>query len=152
MKTEEIVRYDYSLIRIIRMFFLVIQSWPIWPSKIRCHFLKLGGVKIETPCFIGANVSFDTLRPSYISIGERTVITSGTKIITHFFSPSDGYYYYGRVNIGKGCFLGTNTLIVNSVDIGDNSVIGAGSVVTKDIPPAEIWAGNPARLIKKREV
>ena len=42
-----------------------------------------------------------------------------------------------------------NTLIVNSVDIGDNAVIGAGSIVNCDIPPGEIWAGNPARFIKK---
>lgn len=43
MKTKEIVRYDYSFYRLVRMFFLVIQEWPIWPGKIRCFFLKLGG-------------------------------------------------------------------------------------------------------------
>lgn len=42
-----------------------------------------------------------------------------------------------------------NTLIVNAVTIGDNAVIGAGSIVNKDIPAGEIWGGNPARFIKK---
>lgn len=45
-----------------------------------------------------------------------------------------------------------NTLIVNSVTIGDNAVIGAGSIVTTDIPAREVWAGNPAKFIKKRDL
>lgn len=45
-----------------------------------------------------------------------------------------------------------NSLIVNAVRIGDDAVIGAGSVVTKDIPAGEVWAGNPAKFIKKREL
>ncbi len=52
--------------------------------------------------------------------------------------------------IGKHTFIGVNTIICNSVRIGDNVIIGAGSIVTKDIPDNEIWAGNPARLIRKR--
>lgn len=42
-----------------------------------------------------------------------------------------------------------NTLIVNAVNIGDGAVIGAGSIVNRDIPAGEIWAGNPARFIRK---
>lgn len=42
-----------------------------------------------------------------------------------------------------------NTLIVNSVTVGDYAVLAAGSVVTKDIPSGEVWGGNPAKLIKK---
>ena len=48
------------------------------------------------------------------------------------------------------CFIGANTVICNPVTIGANSVVGAGSVVTKDIPDNEIWGGNPAHFIKKR--
>jgi acetyltransferase-like isoleucine patch superfamily enzyme len=47
-------------------------------------------------------------------------------------------------------FVSTNTIISKPVRIGDNVIIGAGSIVTKDIPADEIWAGNPARLIRKR--
>lgn len=46
-------------------------------------------------------------------------------------------------------FLGANTIITKSVTIGDNVIVGAGSIVTKDIPSNEIWAGVPARFIKK---
>ena len=48
--------------------------------------------------------------------------------------------------------MGINTIIANSVTIGDGALIGAGSIVTKDIPSAEVWAGNPARYIKKRMI
>ena len=53
------------------------------------------------------------------------------------------------VLIKKGVFIGAHSIILKGVTIGDNSVIGAGSVVTKSIPSKEIWAGNPAKFIKK---
>lgn len=51
--------------------------------------------------------------------------------------------------IMKGVFIGAHSIILKGVTIGDNSIIGAGSVVTKSIPGKEIWAGNPAKFIKK---
>ena len=66
-----------------------------------------------------------------------------------FFNTNDRKFYAGRVVIGKGVFIGMNTLIVNAVNIGDGAVIGAGSIENRDIPAGEIWAGNPARFIKK---
>lgn len=47
-------------------------------------------------------------------------------------------------------FIGARTIICSNVEIGDNAIIGAGSIVTKNIPPNQIWAGNPARFIKER--
>jgi len=51
--------------------------------------------------------------------------------------------------IGNDVFVGANTIILKGVTIGDRAIIGAGSVVTKSIPPDEIWAGNPAKFIRK---
>lgn len=53
------------------------------------------------------------------------------------------------IKIGDHVWIGANSIILKGVKIGDRSVIGAGSVVTKDIPEDEIWAGNPARFVKK---
>ncbi|WP_159476931.1 DapH/DapD/GlmU-related protein [Dyadobacter sp. 3J3] len=50
--------------------------------------------------------------------------------------------------IGDDVFVGANSIILKGVQIGDRSIIGAGSVVTKDIPPDQIWAGNPIKFIK----
>ena len=53
------------------------------------------------------------------------------------------------VKIGNDVFIGAKCIILKGVEIGDRSIIGAGSVVTKNIPNDEIWAGNPARFIRK---
>ncbi len=53
------------------------------------------------------------------------------------------------VTVGDDVFIGANTIVLKGVAIGNRSVIGAGSIVTKQIPADEIWAGNPARFIKK---
>lgn len=56
---------------------------------------------------------------------------------------------WGKVSIGNHVFIGAHTTILKGITIGDNSVIGACSVVTKNIPSNEIWAGNPAKYIAK---
>jgi len=56
----------------------------------------------------------------------------------------------GRVKIGEDCWVGANVTIIGSVEIGDGAVVGAGSVVTKDVGRYQVWAGNPARFIKSR--
>ena len=108
----------------------------------------MGGVNVGQNVFIVEGVIIDTIRPDLLTIGDNTLITARCMILTHFYK--DGNFYYGDVKIGNGCFIGMNTIIANSVTIGDGAVIGAGSIVTKDIPAGEVWAGNPAKFIKKR--
>lgn len=139
----------YSLKRIYRKLLLLLSLSPIFTGNFRCQILKWAGVNIEGQSFIGANVIIDTLHPELISIGHGCVITSGTCILSHFYSPRNAIFYLGEVNIGKNVFIGMNTIIVKAVTIGDNAVIGAGSIITCNIPSGEIWAGNPARFIKK---
>ncbi|MDE6695723.1 MAG: hypothetical protein K2K25_02475 [Muribaculaceae bacterium] len=55
-------------------------------------------------------------------------------MLSHFFNTKDRRFYAGRVVIGSKVFIGMNTLIVNAVTIGDNVIIGAGSIVNRDIP------------------
>lgn len=94
---------------------------------------------------------FDTNFPEDITIEEGVRLTSGVKIVTHFMNPKEKRYDRGKVHICKGAYIGMGTLIVKPVTIGEYAVVGAGSVVTKDIPSKEVWAGNPARFIKKIE-
>ena len=94
----------------------------------------------------------DTVAPERIHIGNNTTITSGVKILTHYLDPtrSGRHFRLGDIYIGENVFIGVNSIICNSVTIGDGAIIGAGSVVTKDIPPYQCWAGNPAHYIKDR--
>jgi len=147
---KEVAKLDYSLVRVFRKILLELQKSCLIPAAVRYRMLRMAGVKIEGTCFVGNDVTFDTLRPDLITLGEGCCITTGTKIISHFLSPNDDVMYFGKIKIGSGVFIGMNTLIVNSVIVGDRAVIGAGSVVTKDIPAYEIWAGNPAKFIRNR--
>lgn len=142
----------FSWKRIYQHFWLAIADLPMPGHVIRPFFVKLGGVKVKSfQCFIGRNVSFDGVRPDLITIEEKAIITNGTIILTHFANPQ-GKWYYGEVHIGYHAFIGMRTLITKPVTIGRESMVGAGSIVTKDIPDNEVWAGNPARFVKKRNL
>ena len=86
----------------------------------------------------------DTVNPHLIEIGEGTIIGRNSQIITHCpVRP-------GPVKIGKYVFVGYGVTILPNTNIGDYALIGAGSVVTKDIAAYQIVAGNPAVPIRKR--
>lgn len=94
---------------------------------------------------------------SQIQIGENVNIGSDCKIFDHDFHSidyetrihGDSEIKTSPVHIDDGAFIGTNSIILKGVTVGKHSVVGAGSVVTKTIPDNEIWAGNPARFIRK---
>ena len=92
-----------------------------------------------------------------ITIGAYSNLGGGVKVYdTDFHSLDSQVRLNGDTDIksrpvviGKRVFVGGHSIILKGVTIGDDSVIGAGSVVTKNVPAGEIWAGNPARFIKK---
>lgn len=94
---------------------------------------------------------------NHVSIGQGTLIGSNVLITDHshgeseyFLSPSNRpLYSKGAVVIGKSVWIGENVCILPDVTIGDNCIIGAGSIVTKSIPDNSIAVGNPARVVKK---
>lgn len=86
-----------------------------------------------------------------MTIVEKGVrITAGTIVLTHFINPQTGSFDHGVVLIKRDAFIGTGTIITKPVTIGERAIVGAGSIVTKNIPDDEVWAGNPARFIRKR--
>lgn len=152
------LQFDYSLRRVFRKFlFLAASRFPLLPGKFRAVLFSIGGVRFVRPktCFIGFNVYFDDLHPNLIKIGEKTIITEGTRILSHFLDASYNdfdHQYLGNVEIGNNVFIGMNVVIVKPVTIGDGAIVGANSVVNKDIPPYTIWGGNPVKFIKNRTI
>lgn len=104
--------------------------------------------------FIGNQVTFDTVYPELIEIHNHVHITYGSVLLTHFLdTEKQGVKWNkGKIIIEENVFLGTRVIITKPVTIGKNSIVAAGSVVTKDIPSNEIWGGVPAKLIKKRKI
>lgn len=143
----------YTLKRLYHYCFLIWARLPIIPGHKRHYLLRLAGLHLPPPpdcqLFIGKSVLFDTFAPQNIHIGNHTFITEGAKILTHYYNPVTRKFSIGNVFIGNQVFIGMNVIICKPVSIGDGAVIGAGSVITKDIPPYELWAGVPARFVKK---
>ena len=92
-----------------------------------------------------------------IEIGEGTQIGGGVMILDTDFHPratdgtlrTDPASVASPVHIGRHCFIGARAIILKGVRIGDRAVVGAGAVVTSDIPPGAIHAGNPTRELRK---
>jgi acetyltransferase-like isoleucine patch superfamily enzyme len=106
---------------------------------------------------VGLNGTSITSRSKVISIGAGTMIAPNVIILDSDFHPpwppEDRLSYPGNehdrdVRIGKNCWIGMNTIILKGVTVGDNSVIGAGSVIVRDVPPDSLAAGNPAVVVK----
>lgn len=121
-------------------------------GRFRPAVLRLAGIRIGQNCFVGRNVVFDSLCPENIRIGNHVHITCGCTILAHYLDTScKGIVWkYGEISIADNVFIGSRTIIAKPCKVGESSIIGAGSVVTKDIPSEQIWAGNPAKFIKNR--
>jgi acetyltransferase-like isoleucine patch superfamily enzyme len=107
-------------------------------------------VELGKNVFIGNNVFFDQFAEGgLISVGDEATITAGVKIITHDASSNRriGLVWASPIKIGKRAYIGVNSIILPGVTIGDDAIIGAGSVVTRDVQPGTIVAGNPAKPI-----
>jgi acetyltransferase-like isoleucine patch superfamily enzyme len=137
-----------------------IAYFIVYPSILTSLVQRMRGVKFEKmgSNYIGFQVLIDGNFPELVEIHEGAWLTRGVTILTHFnptpyLSKLIGGIRTEKVIIGKGAYIGVNSIILPGVKIGEGSLIGAGSVVTKDIPPFTVAAGNPAQVIKQvREV
>jgi maltose O-acetyltransferase len=115
-------------------------------------YLRFRGVKIGKGGFISPFCKIDIHRGN-ITIGNNVSITRGCIVLSHSGTESRLYNYNGRKRsnttiIGDDVFIGVNTVILPGVKVGNNAIIGAGSIVTKNTEDNSVYAGNPAKKIR----
>jgi len=125
------------------------------PNPLVPFFHKLRGVKIGGDVFIDRSVKIDDAFPELLTVENQVRLTPGVTIMTHV-SAGDHLKEKGimpfvkePVVISRYAFIGVNSTILPGVTIGEGAVIGAGSVVNRDVGPYTLFAGNPAKLIRK---
>lgn len=128
-----------------------LPMYPAWRASIH----RMRGIRIGRDVFIGSDVFIDNTYPERIVIEDFVTVISRTFIIGHSFTPvhlkkilEKNEIRQTGVLLKKGCYIGGQSVIMPGVVIGECAIIGAGSVVTRDIPDYSIAAGNPAKVIK----
>lgn len=161
---------NVSLWRVIKQFFANIRGkfltnmmdWailePFAPRKLRPWILKRLGCHVGKDVFIGDHVRVDTGHAKLIFIDDHAHITGGCRLLchqrdlSHYRKGDDAAklpYKYGEIHVGKGVMVGMETLIMPGVTIGEGSIVGAYSLVTRDIPAWTIATGRPAKVVKE---
>ena len=126
-----------------------LPMFPAW--RVSIH--KYRGVKIGEGVFIGSDVFIDNTYPESIIIQDYVTIISRSFIIGHNFVPKHLEAVLGKsargnagVTLKKGCYIGAQCILMPGVTIGEGVVVGAGSVVTENIPDFSIAMGAPAKV------
>lgn len=131
---------------------------PIEPRKLRPFILRRMGCKVGKGCFMGDYIRIDTSHPDMITIEDNVSIASGSRLLCHQrdfsdFCVGDDYmklgYIVKPIVLKKGCLVGMESFVMPGVTIGEGAIVGAGSLVSKDIPAWTIAAGRPAKVLKE---
>ena len=138
----------------------VMNSWllsPFLPRRVRPWVLKRVGCHVGKGCFVGDNVRIDTGHSDMITLEDSVSIAGGTRLLCHqrdftdYFVDSDYMklgYIIKPIVLKKGCLIGMESFVMPGVTVGEGAIVGAGSLVTKDIPAWTIAVGRPAKVVK----
>lgn len=108
---------------------------------------KFYGMNIGEGVKISLKANLDKTNPKGVNIGDGTYVAFDAVILTHDMSR----HLHASVHIGKQCFVGARSMIMPGVKVGNNCVIAAGSIVTKNVEDNSLVAGNPAKKIRDVE-
>lgn len=116
-------------------------------------FANWGGKHVHFGKCVYGNFNLTLVDDTHIYVGDYTMMGPNVTIATagHPILPElreQQYQYNAPVHIGKCCWIGAGAIILPGVTIGDNVVVGAGSVVTKDLPSNVVAVGNPCRVLR----
>ena len=131
------------------------RGLPMYPAwRVMLH--RMRGVRIGKGVFIGSDVFIDNTYPENIMIEDYVTIIARTFIVGHTFDPlhlrtvlnGNTKKTKRGVILKKGCYVGAQCCILAGVTIGENAIVGAGSVVTEDVPSYSTAVGVPAKVVK----
>ena len=137
------------------------NSWllsPFLPRRIRPWVLKKIGCHVGKGCFIGDNVRIDTGHSDMITLEDSVSVAGGTRLLCHQrdfsdYCVGDDYMKLGYtikpIVLKKGCLVGMESFVLPGVTVGEGAVVGAGSLVTKDIPAWTVATGRPAKVVRE---
>lgn len=109
------------------------------------YYTRVWGMDIDPTASFSLSARFDRTYPAGVHVGAWSYIAFDAAILAH--DMTRGLYLHTR--IGRNCFIGARSVILPGIEIGDGSVVGIGSVVTRNVPPHCVVAGNPARIIRR---
>lgn len=138
----------------------IMNNWllsPLLPRKIRPWVLRKVGCNVGKDVFIGDSVKIDSGHSDLITIEDGVSIAGGTRLLCHQrdfsnYCVGDEYlalgYILKPIVLKKGCLIGMESFVMPGVTVGEGAVVGAGSLVTKDIPAWTVATGRPAKVVK----
>ena len=159
-----------SLWRVIKQFFgnmrrkrlQNMMDWailePLNPRKLRPALLRRMGCKVGKNVFVGDNVRIDLSHADMITVDDHAHIASGVRLLCHQrdmrnYCIGDDYaklgYIVKPIHLCKGSLVGMESFVMPGVTIGEGAIVGAGSLVTKDVPAWTIATGRPAKVVKE---
>jgi acetyltransferase-like isoleucine patch superfamily enzyme len=139
----------------------LMNSWllsPISPRKLRPTILRIIGCKVGKDVFIGSNVWIDSGHSDMIILEDHVHIAGECTLLCHQrdlsgYCVGDDYaklgYIVKKIHLKKGCLIGQRTMIMPGVTVGEGAIVGAYSLVTKDIPSWTVAMGRPAKVVKQ---
>jgi acetyltransferase-like isoleucine patch superfamily enzyme len=148
-------RFQYLLfgIRYFINYHLNVAAMFAPHSTLRAHLHRARGVAIGKDVLIGFNVSIDNVYPRLINIGDGAALAGSNILLAHSKPPEhfkgSVESFAAPVRIERNVWIGIGAIILPGVTVGEGSIVSAGSVVTRDVPPNYLVAGNPARHIKE---
>ena len=140
-----------------KLFFSIISIIARTVQKWRNLRWRMKGYDIHPTTVMERNISLDKLYPGGIHIGKNCLVGAGVMILSHDHCRRSGDNKNAQdvtnpllldTHIGDRCFIATRSIILPGVRIGNECIVGAGAVVTKDVPNNCIVAGNPAKVIR----
>lgn len=109
------------------------------------YLTRVWGMNIDRTAEFSLSTRFDRTYPRGVHVGPESYIALEAMVLTHDTTRR----LYSATHIGRRCFVGARALIMPGITIGDESIVAAGAVVTKDVPSRCIVAGNPAKIVRK---